>query len=358
MKRLILSLGAAAALAAPARAQQRVMLETLLDLELWKTDDSSRLLQRDSGAFAAEARLHVFGGWRPARGVELRAIALAEAGNAEAKRARWDLELLSLRLAPYGALSFEAGKILMPMGSFGARRFSNVNPVIGYPDLYPPQYPWGANLNGAAGALDFHAAVISLPNVNTRYTPVPSHRPRPVVGAGLALGPAFRLGITATHGSYLHKSETALDSGRTWSDYDQTLVAAEARLSIGYVETRGEAAWSRYEAPRNPAVRGFGAYVETKATLSPRVFLGARLEYFDYPFIRRFGNFWVANATKEMNGEVGVGYRFSAATLLKASLRRDHWPETPGPGAPPTPDGYALAVQFSWNWHPLEMIRY
>jgi hypothetical protein len=42
-----------------------------------------------------------------------------------------------------------------------------------------------------------------------------------------------------------------------------------------------------------------------------------------------------------------MGYRFTAATLLKASVRRDHWPEHTIPGAPPFPDGYAVAIQCS-----------
>ncbi len=59
--------------------------------------------------------------------------------------------------------------------------------------------------------------------------------------------------------------------------------------------------------------------------------------------------FWVGAETVERNAEVGVGFRMSETTLLKLSYRRDFWPGEPGAGAPPLPDGSALAVQMSYH---------
>ncbi len=194
--------------------------------------------------------------------------------------------------------------------------------------------------------------------VNTNYTPVPSGELRPLVGAGVSLGPSLHIGAALTRGSYLNRNSPGLP--KPWDDYRQTVASGDLRLSLGYVETRAEVAWSNYEAPfASSPLHGLGAYAESKITLSPRVFIGARLEHFRYPFVASFptgpGTFgWTSGLTTENNGEIGVGYRLSNALLLKTSFRKDHWPDPASPGFP-TPDGYAAAIQVSWHAYPLEM---
>jgi hypothetical protein len=48
-----------------------------------------------------------------------------------------------------------------------------------------------------------------------------------------------------------------------------------------------------------------------------------------------------------LDGEVALGYRLTRDFLLKASYRRDHWPEADPPGFA-FPDGHAVAVQASY----------
>jgi hypothetical protein len=350
------SLVLAAALAAPAAmpaslAAQRFALEGVIALEGWKTDSGSQLLARNGGAFAPQATGYAWLSVRPAARLELFALGEANVGSAdEESGVQGELQLLEARLALAPWLQLAAGRILMPMGLFGARRFPHVNPVIGAPDLYPPLYPYGAMLSGTAAQFDWRVGAVSLPNVNTSYTPEPAHRLRPVVGGGVRLGPALHVGASFTQGPYLSEDvNAALPAGAAWYDYDQRILAFDARFSAGYVETRAEVAFSRYEVPTVAAPQtGSGFYVESRVTLSPRVFVGARLEWFDYPFVRAFGTNWVARTTLQQNGELGVGYRFSAAALLKLSARRDNWP---GPDPSPNfraPNGYAVAGQFSW----------
>jgi len=246
------------------------------------------------------------------------------------------------------------------MGSFGARRFSNINPLIGAPDLYPPQYPIGIGLFGAAGMVDYRAALVSLPLVNIRYTPVPGKKARPVAGIGLSAGPSFRIGASATRGAYLSKRvEAQLPAGTAWDDFSQTIVAVDARYSIGYFETRAEAAWSRYEVPTvGKPVDGFGWYGEVRATLSPRVFVAARYEDFDYPFVLPISrSFWVGTATRQMNGEIGAGYRFTADALIKTSFRKDRWPVQTNASGMRFPNGYAMAVQFSHSLDVMDLLE-
>jgi hypothetical protein len=346
-------------------AAQRVTFEALGDLEGWETDSASRLLSRNNGEAAWLTRVHTWLTWRASHALEFAALATGDAGTAlnETDTAGHvefygSIELLAARYRPTRAIGFEAGKILMPLGTFGARHFSDVNPLIGQPDLYPPQYPWGAVASGAAGAFDWRAGVMSLPAVNTNYTPVPENRLRPVAGAGVSLGPAFHAGVSGTYGPYLGSRYTPqVPSGTEWTDYAQTIVAGDARVSAGYVEVRAEIAWSKYEVPTvAEPVEGVGWYGEARVTLSPRFFVAARAEQFRYPFILPINqSFWVGNTTTERNAEIGGGYRWTPDLLLKLSVRKDHWPEPHPPGVQLL-DGYAVAAQLSWHVRPGEVI--
>ncbi len=339
-------------------AGQRLAVEGLAGVELWQTDAGSRLLARNAGRLAVHAGVYGWASWRPAPRLELATLGYLSGGSAEAEEADARLELIEARLALSPALRVAGGRVLMPVGVFGARRFPHTNPVIGDPDLYPPLYPWGVVASGQAGAFDYRAAAVSLPVVNPNYTPEPAHRLRPLLGAGVTFGPALHAGMSWTHGPYLGpSSDAALPAGRAREDFQQTVVAADLRFSVGYVDVRAEAAWASYDVPTIPdslgswrvvPVEGRGWYVEPRVTLSPRVFVAARLEWFDYASIRvnRDTNL-VGNATLEQNGELALGYRFSPGALLKVSGRRDNWP---GPDASAnfrTPNGYAFALQFS-----------
>ena len=348
MRRIMPSALALLLLAANAQAQ-RPAVETLTDLELWKADSGSRLLARNQGHPMGTARLHGWMSVRPAASFELRAIVELEGTTGKDAELYAELELLSARWLHSRALTAEAGRILLPLGEFGSRRFSNTNPLIGEPDLYPGEYPWGVQASGAVGPVDYTAAAVSLPAVNERYTPAPGHRVRPVLGLGLSVGPALRFGGAVTHGPYLGPtSSPSMPAGSAWQDFDQTVVTGDARLSVGYVEARFEAAWSSYEVPTvAEAVHGLGWYGELRATLSPRLFVAGRFEHNRYPFVLAVSpQFWVGTATTQMNGEAGLGYRWSPDVLIKTSLRKDHWP-VHQIGATSFPDGYAFAMQVS-----------
>jgi hypothetical protein len=345
-------------LLAPRAEAQRPAVETLTDFELWKSDSGSRLLAQNQGNPMGTARLRGWMTYRPAASLELRTIAYIEGSTGADSELETELELLSARWLHSRALTVEAGKILLPLGEFGPRRFSNTNPVIGVPDLYPGAYPWGVQSTGAIGPLDYTAAAVSLPAVNERYTPAPGHRVRPVLGVGVSLGPELRLGAGFTHGPYLGpESSPKMPAGAAWQDFQQTVVTGDARLSVGYVEARFEAAWSSYQVPTAvDAVHGLGWYGEVRATLSPRVFVAGRFEHNRYPFVLAVSpQFWVGTATTQMNGEAGLGYRWSPDVLIKASLRKDHWP-VHQIGATSFPDGYALAMQISVHTNLMDLL--
>ncbi len=348
MRRFIVPALALMLLAVNVQAQRPAM-ETLTDFELWKSDSGSRLLAQNHGNPMGTARVRGWMIYRPAASLELRTIGYVEGTTGADGEVETEVELLSARWLHSRGLTIEAGKILLPLGEFGPRRFSNTNPVIGAPDLYPGSYPWGVQTTGAIGAVDYTAAAVSLPAVNERYTPEPGQRVRPVLGLGVTLGPELRLGTGFTHGPYLGpESDANMPAGTRWQDFQQTVVTGDARLSVGYLEARFEAAWSSYQVPTmTDAVHGLGWYGELKATLSPRLFVAGRFEHNRYPFVLAVSpQFWVGTATTQMNGEAGVGYRWSPDVLLKASLRKDHWPAHQV-GETSFPDGYAVAMQIS-----------
>ena len=352
---LLLTLALAVAQRAPA---QGVGAEVLGTVEFWKTDAGSRLLALNDGNPMAIAQFYGFGVWQPTRSLRLMAIGEVYAVSGDDSGLDTDLQLLSLRWWHSRGLRIEAGKILLPIGEFAARRFSNVNPLIGTPDTYVSEYPWGGSVTGAIGALDYTAAVVSLPAVNVRYTPEPDSRMRPVVGIGLSAGPGFRIGATVTHGSYLSDSlSPLLPAGTSWQGFNQTVATFDLHASRGRFDNRAELSWSSYDVPTvADPVRGLGWYAESRVTMSPRVFVAARFEDNRYPFVMPVSqSFWVGTATTQMNGEVGIGYRLSRDALLKTSLRKDHWPVHDVSGTS-FPDGYAFAVQFSLHADLVELL--
>ena len=95
---------------------------------------------------------------------------------------------------------------------------------------------------------------------------------------------------------------------------------------------------------------GYTYYGEAKYTLTPRFFVAARAERNNYPFVRAFGNSWTARLTDFVDGEAGVGYRLTATTLLKASVRADRWWVAPGATGFKGQGGPALAMQVSQSF--------
>ena len=338
------------------RAQPRAMLLGHVDAELWETDTSSNLLSRNSGRPSTLGRLTLWGAVEPHSRLVLYALLESELGSA-VDAAHHDLEQVALRYTPDSRLAVEAGKITMPLGGFAGRRFSWRNPLIGRPDAYPVLYPYGLTISGVASVIDYRAAVVSLPVVHEEYTPDPSHAARPVLGIGITPVTGVRLGAGYTWGPYLGDahSVTQLD-GRRWSSYEQRVMIVDLAASHGYFELFAEAGVSDYVVPRTAEpVTGFAYFVEAKYTFTPRFFIAGRLERNDYPFVRPVSpTFWVARKTDFHNEEVGLGYRFGASTLLKASYRQDLWHVDAGNAAFVRPGGRAVALQLSQRFDILE----
>jgi hypothetical protein len=208
---------------------------------------------------------------------------------------------------------------------------------------------------------DYRVGVLSKPVWHEDYTPDPSSAWRPAIGVGVTPFTGVRIGASATTGSYLGSDDAVFIAGEDWRRYKQHVVAADLQLSRGYFEANAELARASYDVPeRAEAAKGLTWYVETKYTFTPRFYLAARVERNDYPYISPLvtpftGPIWIASNSDFTDVEIGGGFRVTSSTLLKVSVRADHWVPNPNPNAP-TASGRAVAMQLSQTFDVVELV--
>jgi hypothetical protein len=328
----------------------------LLDSEIWKTDDASRLLSRNEGDAAPAARLHLWavGDFMP----RLQGCVMGEVTGGDAYgEGETETELVQAYVRysfkPPLRLLIEAGQMVTPIGNFSKRYLSNVNPLIGSPDSYSVSYPVGLQVRGQAGRFDFGVAVLDRPFVNDDYVPEGIGRElRPALTAGVTPTAGTRFGAYATRGTYLGPGITPmLPVGDEWRDFRQVVYGVDAQFSRGYFELNGDFARSSYEVPGVPqSVRGLAYFIEPKYTWTPRFFTALRFERNDYPYIMPISPFfWIHSNADLFDIEAGAGYRFGPGTILKLAYRRDYWRVDPSLAAM-FPDGYSISAQLSYRF--------
>ena len=342
-----LALAAAALAVAPAHAavEGRLFVHGLQDVELFETDDDSRLLSRNEGDAAGGARLRLWVAAEVGPGFQAVAEGLFEHANTEGEaETEADLSQAFLRYTRSGRapLRFEAGKLALPFGDFSRRYLSSVNPLIGAPDSYDVAYPTVAGVSGRAGWLDYRALAFDQPLANENYVPPADRAWRPGVGLGVTPRIGLRFGGYWTRGPYLDDR---------FESYDQEVAGVELEWSRSHFEVHADVAFSSYEVPTiaQPS-RGVAWYVEPKYTFTPRFYAALRLERNDYPFIRENEDAsWLAVNAAFYDVELGAGWRVTPGLQIKASYRFDRWQVDPS-RADFFPDGYAVAAQLSYTF--------
>ena len=357
------ALAALIGLAAPLQAthaQGGFLFQGVGDLELWKTDSASSLLARGSGKLAPLFRGDVWMAIEPIRNLVFFNETLAEAGNArDEPGTEIYAKQYGVRYSPSDAFQLEGGKIRQIVGAFSSRQLSFRNPLIGVPDGYAASYPRGVRVDGNVGIVDYRAGLVNLPVYRSGYTPDPSAALRPAIGFGVTPMTGARVGVTGTIGPYLNHSLTPTElRGESWTHYKQRVVGLDMQVSHGYFEANVEAAYGNYDVPgRGTPIDGISFYVEPKYTFTPRFFVATRVERNDYPFISPVTpTFWVANRVIVSDAEIGGGFRATSSTLLKLSLRMDHWTPNVNPQAPHD-NGYAVVMQWSQMVDFVELVR-
>ena len=352
-------IAALAAAPAPARAEDRFIVQGLFDAEIWKTDSGSRLLSRNEGDAATAGQLRLWSAADLAPGLQGYVLGKAYSGTAWEEEANdpggidTAIEQAFLRYTFQGRarLQIEAGKFAAPAGDFYARYFSSQNPLVGSPDSYNVNYPKGLKVSGWAGAFDYRVAAIDLPLSNENYVPEAGEAWRPLVGAGVTPIQGLRFGAYYTRGPYLGPDvEPGVPAGSDWRDFDEAVAGFDFQFSRGHFELHGDFTLSRYEVPTIAAsARGRAWYLEPRYTFSPRFFGALRLEENEYPFIRLFPFGWIAPEATLVDAEAGLGWHLAPGAILKVSYRRDQWIVDEA-RKDMFPEGYALAAQLSYTF--------
>ncbi len=339
-----------------ASAQERLLLEGILDAEAYKTSQGSYSLSRNDGDLSGLGRLQLWSAWQISSGLQWYAFADLQSDNASGS---WEsdaqLNQFALRYSsssnPYYLI--EAGKILPPIAIFSERNLSTQNPLVSRPDFLYADYPLGIHVTGSAGWLDYRAALVDKPVINPDYLPAkPDSAFRPDLGLGVTPLQGLRFGLAYTQGPYLSKDlDRLLPIGSDWKDFEQRIWAFEFQYSRGYAELNSEVVWSSYEIPRQDSAMDTESYfVEFKYTFTPRIYGALRIQQNQYPFLREGGySGLLAQEVTIRDWEIGLGYRFSADTQVKLAFRSDDWSVEDAPGAY-YPSGRSLALQLSHHF--------
>ncbi len=346
-----LTLLALSALAAPeAHGAARWLVEGLLDAEVQETDPDSRLLSENGGDPQSSGALRLWAGAELHPRLQLMVLGEFEDTGSGESGVEAEIEQAFLRYSFGGSRSMfvEAGRIITPIGDFGGRYLSTLNPLIGAPTGYEVSYPLGVQFAGSVSLLDFRAAVIDSPVTNPTYVPGADRVARPALALGVTPFVGLRLGGYYTRGPYLNeKVEAVLPAGADWKSFAQEIVGAESQFSRGHFDVHVDYNVSTYEVPTyDGALQGNTAYVEPKYTWSPRFYTALRVESNEYVYAKPYGAFWVGSEVRVDDVEIGAGYRFGRDTLLKLSYRFDDWVVDAADEAF-FKDGYSVALQLS-----------
>jgi hypothetical protein len=337
-------------------AQERLLVEGILDAEVYKTDARSFSLARNNGDISTLGRLQLWSAWQISSGLQIYSLGEIVTDDAAAEsETESEIRQFAVRYSNNSSsyLFIEAGKLLPPIAIASERRLSTQNPLIGQPEFIYTSYPLGIQALGSTGWLDYRAALVDLPAVNPEYLPAePGSALRPDLGIGVTPFTGLRFGLAYTKGPYLNRGLGAfLPPGSGWKDFDQRLLGFEFQFSHGYAELNSELVLSRYEVPfQGASTNVSGYFAELKYAWTPRLYSALRLQRNEYPFIQHLGELtWMAQTVRNHDVEIGLTYRFSADTQLKVAYRHDLG-NMESSGESVYPVGHSLALQFSHHF--------
>lgn len=344
-----------------AHAETDVKVRGLLDLGLVSSTDSRRFNQLtfgDSNFDPYRLRLFLDAQLSPALEVHVQslfaeALGVMRADGAYALWTPW----------PNRDLSFEAGKIPWPIGTYAPRTYSDRNWLMGTPLMY--QYHtalvWNiAQLNAddvvaqaGQGQLRPDAGKYYLPVIDERWwdtgavalgssrpfefsfgvvqgspswpAPGNDNTPGQTVLGRLGLVPAagIRLGVSGADGTWMPAwYSVLLPAGGSVRDYRETTLMADAEFAEGPFELRGEAVHRRWETSTAGDLDVDAGYVEARWSLSNGVWLAVRGEAMQFSDVTT-----AALVTRPWDDDVQrcegvIGYRLTRDVRLKFGGQR------------------------------------
>lgn len=202
------------------------------------------------------------------------------------------------------------------------------NPVI-----WGPSYATGASVSGRWGRWEA-AAEVKNAGLSSRPESWPVHRQnfrRPAFGARVGFRPDLRwnFGLSAAESAYFMPSAgPTLPAGRSWRDYRETVVGADAGFAWRHVQVWAEVFRARFEVPVYGAVRTTSGYVETKYRFSPQVYGALRLNRQTFSRLQVAGSGFRPWGEDRNRIDVATGYRFGPQMELKLQLSAERAAET------------------------------
>jgi hypothetical protein len=337
----------------------RVRLSGDVSATIGETDEEAFFNYTDYERNALRnVRTSLSGLWTAGRRVAVLAELRAEGVS------RLDLNAAYLRLRPWPDVPFDiqAGRVPPVFGAFGRRAYANDHTLIGYPLAYqyltsirPDAVPataddllqmrgrgwrstfpigdpepetgvplitgfrWdtGVQARWAPGRFEAAVAVTSGTLSNPRI--VDDNGGRQIAGR-VAARPAVGLvtGVSAARGAWL------ADDVPGYSGQAQTAFGLDAEYSRGYLVLRTEAVWSRWELPflvappEGNVVSAFGAWIEGRYRLTPRIYLAARADRLDFSSITGVSGVATAWDAPVTRYEAGGGYIVRRNLVVRA----------------------------------------
>ena len=251
-------------------------------------------------------------------------------------------------------LNLQAGYIPTPVGSFGARVYSDKNPLIGTPLLFnyhsnivayisdsmrsveqllprrdtrfnlglPVVYDacWntGVEIYGSAGKLDYSLGLVSG-SVSLPTLEQAKDIPQVTTKLNYYFHPGFMIGAAGFYGPYLSDKVygDVLPDGHDYDEYMNGGVGYDFYWSSRFIEFYSETYFAMWEHPYQPNLDVISGYVEAKYKFSPGWYLAGRYDFFEP------GKVTTASGSEEKwdypvkRYEFGVGHRLNRQALLK-----------------------------------------
>jgi hypothetical protein len=185
------------------------------------------------------------------------------------------------------------------------------------PILYENCWDFGAVVLGTVAPVEFALGVTN----GTAGGPVMSDNndgKQVLARAGFVPAPWMRAGVSVARGAYFNQTvEPLLPTGKSITDYNQQVAAADLELSYGRAVLYSEYLLNRWESPIIGNLDLKSWYVEGKVTVIPGWYVAARFDrmiFDDVPLSSGGVAGWDADLWKR---EVGIGFKPSANLLAK-----------------------------------------
>ncbi len=215
-------------------------------------------------------------------------------------------------------LNVQVGYIPTTVGSFGARVYSDKNPLIGtplvfnyhsnlvgfiddtmrtvdqllarrdtrynigLPVVYDACWNTGAEFYGSVGKLDYSLSLlsgaVSLPTLE-QYKDVPQVTSK----LNYYFNPGLMVGVAGFYGPYLSEYVYAdkIPDGHDYVDYMNSGVGYDFYWAVRHLEVFSESYWAKWEHPYLPDLSVSSGYVEAKYKLAPGWYIAGRYDFFE-----------------------------------------------------------------------------